>query len=455
MAHLLTKELKESVLQTAIEGKLSNKNCTDTPVQSTLKKIKELQDSLFKNKIEKPTKPTREVNDIELFEIPEHWQWVELSQIGTMTRGSGIKKTEVTQTGFPCVRYGQLYTTFKEKFDKAVSFVPEDIFNSCKKAHQGDILMSLTGENNFDIALAVVYEGLEEIAIGGDMMKLSNHCMNPYYLSFVLNSEYGINWKRKMAKGNIIVHISNDKLANIMIPTPPIEEQARIVAKVDEIMAKIDEYEKLENQLVKLKEQFPQDMKESLLQAGMMGKLTEQLESDTIVDETSSFNTLNEQRFDIPKVWTWFNLKDLMSICTGKKDQNFATRDGAYNFYTCAKEVFKAPNYSFEGESLILPGNGANVGTVTLYNGKFEAYQRTYVLQSINKTINMKFMYYCLLENWNRYNKNKMFGSAIPYIKLGNLQNYPVALPPIEEQQRIVDKLDELLPLVEHLSSMN
>lgn len=475
MAHLLTKELKESVLQTAIEGKLSNKNCTDTPVQSTLKKIKELQDSLFKNKIEKPTKPTREVNDIELFEIPEHWQWVELSQIGTMTRGSGIKKTEVTQTGFPCVRYGQLYTTFKEKFDKAVSFVPEDIFNSCKKAHQGDILMSLTGENNFDIALAVVYEGLEEIAIGGDMMKLSNHCMNPYYLSFVLNSEYGINWKRKMAKGNIIVHISNDKLANIMIPTPPIEEQARIVAKVDEIMAKIDEYEKLENQLVKLKEQFPQDMKDSLLQAGMMGKLTEQYHSEhsplrNLKNDTSEYDSDLPSNWSVAKMMTVSELYTGNSISESIKKSKYTGLSSGYNYigtkdvgFDCSiaynngvKIPYDEPKFKIaKKHSTLLCIEGGSAGKKVGITSEDVCFGNKLCSFNAREYINYKFQFYVIQSPTFKkvfiQNKSGMIGG----VSIKKLKEILIPLPPIEEQQRIVDKLDELLPLVEHLSSMN
>ena len=152
-----------------------------------------------------------------------------------------IKKDETAVDGFPCVRYGQLYTTYKTRFSETVSYVPQDVFDKCKKAHKNDILMALTGENEYDIALAVTYEGEEELAIGGDMTRFFNHCMNPLYLTYVLNSRYGILCKSKMATGNIIVHISNDKLASIPIPLPPLEEQHRIVAKIEELLPYCDQ----------------------------------------------------------------------------------------------------------------------------------------------------------------------------------------------------------------------
>lgn len=432
MAHVLAKDLRESVFKYALEGKLTSSDKTINLIS--------IDDNLFSN-----------------FFIPENWGLATVKEscyIHARIGWQALSKREHLADGEYMLITGTDFKNGLVNYSTCV-YVSKERYEMDKKIQlqNDDILITKDGT----LGKVAVVKNLPKPATlnGGVFVVRPDSRFNKDYIELIFNSSYFSGFINNIKKSTTIKHLNQKKLHEFLIPVPPIEEQARIVAKVDEIMAKIDEYEKLENQLVKLKEQFPQDMKDSLLQAGMMGKLTEQLESDTIVDETSSFNTLNEQRFDIPKGWTWFNLKDLMSICTGKKDQNFATRDGAYNFYTCAKEVFKAPNYSFEGESLILPGNGANVGTVTLYNGKFEAYQRTYVLQSINKTINMKFMYYCLLENWNRYNKNKMFGSAIPYIKLGNLQNYPVALPPIEEQQRIVDKLDELLPLVDKLAELN
>ena len=126
MSHVLANDLREAVLQAAIQGKLSSKNDKDTPIVDTLKIMQENRNNLFKNKFAKPSKPTHEVNDIELFDIPTHWVWEELSNIGPLTRGRGIKKTEVVANGFPCVRYGQLYTKYKTKFSSAVSFVEKD-----------------------------------------------------------------------------------------------------------------------------------------------------------------------------------------------------------------------------------------------------------------------------------------------------------------------------------------
>lgn len=125
---------------------------------------------------------------------------------------------------------------YKTKFDVAVSHTSKDLFDKSQKVNRNDILMALTGENNFDIALALAYIGDETIAMGGDLTRWSNHQMNPLYLVYVLNSSYAIHKKSEMAKGNIIVHISNDKLSTILIPIPPIEEQQRIVDRLDALL---------------------------------------------------------------------------------------------------------------------------------------------------------------------------------------------------------------------------
>ena len=153
---------------------------------------------------------------------------------------------------------------------------------------------------------------------------------------------------------------------------------------------------------------------------------------------------VDEQPYGVPENWCWVKLDGLVSITTGKKDANYGCDGGKYAFFTCAAEALRCNGYSFDGESLLLPGNGANVGQVYYYNGKFEAYQRTYVLQSKSKTDNLRYLYYHILGFWKEYNRDKQFGSATNYIKLGNFLNYKVPLAPLPEQQRIVDRIESL-----------
>ena len=158
--------------------------------------------------------------------------------------------------------------------------------------------------------------------------------------------------------------------------------------------------------------------------------------------------------FEIPDSWEWCRLKSICSIATGKKDANYGSPDGEYPFFTCAKEPIKCKSYSFEGESLLLAGNG-DIGNISYYSGKFEAYQRTYVLQSYVSGY-LQYIHIHLLYNWVEYNNEKMFGSTIPYIRLGNIEEYLVALPPVAEQSRILlaaQKREELVSVLQNSRS--
>jgi len=153
------------------------------------------------------------------------------------------------------------------------------------------------------------------------------------------------------------------------------------------------------------------------------------------------------EQANLPKRWIELPLLNIAEVYTGKKDANFASLDGEYKFFTCAFEPLNSSSYSFEGEVLILPGNGANVGEVFYYSGKFEAYQRTYVVAKIQ--INPKFLFYYFKAFWKKKGVAEQFGSATNYIKIGNFKNFTVYLPPRPEQDRIVAKVDALMTQVE------
>ncbi len=149
--------------------------------------------------------------------------------------------------------------------------------------------------------------------------------------------------------------------------------------------------------------------------------------------------------------WITTSLNDIVKITTGKYDANHAKEDGNYHFFTCAMEPLRCDTFILDEEVLLLPGNGANVGQVFYFKGKFDAYQRTYILSNIK--INPKFLYYQMLSEWDVVNKEKQYGSATNYIKLGNFLDYTLSLPPLNEQKRIAQKLDGLLGTVESIKT--
>ena len=246
--------LKKSILQEAVQGKLVPQNPDDEPVSILLERIRaEKQELIKQGKIKKSKHEsiivTRDKIPYEIidgkerciadevpFEIPESWEWARIFSIGAIIRGSGIKRTETINKGKPCIRYGELYTTYNIQFSNTVSFVSDNLFEKCKKITTGDLLFTLTGENKPDIAKTITYIGEKEVAIGGDLAYWTCHGMNSLYLTYFMCSPYAVNCKIKLATGDIIVHISGEKIGSILMPVPPLPEQKRIVEKIEELM---------------------------------------------------------------------------------------------------------------------------------------------------------------------------------------------------------------------------
>lgn len=214
----------------------------------------------------------------------------------------------------------------------------------------------------------------------------------------------------------------------------------------------------------------PEKLRKSIFKFAVQGKLSVQKEEDGTADDLLNAINLekskslpsktikkdtkrwiindNDKPYVLPKGWSFVRLGQIVKISTGDKDANFGKAEGKYSFFTCAKFPIKCDTYAFDGEAILLAGNG-DIGNISIFDGKFDAYQRTYVLQPYIKHSYLKYIYYHLLFNWLEYNNNKMFGSAIPYIRLGNVQEYIIALPPLKEQERIIKKIEELLPFVD------
>ena len=247
--------LKKSILQEAVQGKLVPQDPSDEPADALLERIRVEKQRLIKEgKIKKDKhesiifrrdnshyekRGSEEVciDDEIPFEIPENWAWCRASSLGTMNRGRGIKRTETVAQGCPCIRYGEIYTTYETSFDSAVSFVPDTLDKDCLHFSSGDVVFTLTGENKVDIAKTVAFLGDGQIAAGGDLAFWTHHGMNPLYLVYYMASPYCIELKRRTATGDIIVHISTSKVGDFLVPVPPIKEQNRIVSAIEQLFA--------------------------------------------------------------------------------------------------------------------------------------------------------------------------------------------------------------------------
>ncbi len=149
------------------------------------------------------------------------------------------------------------------------------------------------------------------------------------------------------------------------------------------------------------------------------------------------------------------SLGSLVDINTGKLNANAMKENGKYPFFTCAKEIFAIDTYAFDCEAILLAGNNA-VGdfNVKHYKGKFNAYQRTYVI-TVNKDnkVLYRYLYYQLLKSLNEF-KKKSVGAGTKFLKIGMIQDLQIILPSLEDQKSIVKKLDNLSEKTQKLESL-
>lgn len=286
------------------------------------------------------------------------------------------------------------------------------------KIKNKDIIFVKTGSS---YGKSAIIKNLPEPAtINPQLIIFNNFSGLQEYFFYFINSTIFQNYIKKIVVGGAIPTISQESIYNYQLSIPPLEEQEKIVS----ILSKQDEViEKLEK-LIELKIR----QKKGLMQRLLSGKL-----------RLKGFSG----------EWEETNLGKICKITTGKKDVNEGDKNGIYPFFTCAQEINFSNTYSYDKEAILIAGNG-NIGDCKYYNGKFEAYQRTYILSDFN--IHTILLFYILNIYFKKYVNNAKQRGVMPYIKLEVLQNFKIHIPPtIEEQSAIasiLSKCDEEIELL-------
>ena len=223
----MAKRLDKKILDLAIRGELVPQDPNDEPASELLKRIAATSHKSPCKNQDTPIDPP--------FEIPALWAWVKLGNVSDIIRGTGIKRNETSESGVQCVRYGEIYTDYGYSFSRSVSHVPLAVAEKCHEAVFGDVLCTLTGENEVEIAKATAYLGKDRLVIGGDLAKITNHPYNPMLLVYFLFSPFMISQKATVCTGGMIVHMGKSALSNLLIPLPPLAEQKRIVVRVEQL----------------------------------------------------------------------------------------------------------------------------------------------------------------------------------------------------------------------------
>ena len=424
------------------------------------------------------------------FDIPDSWEWVRIRSLGEIIRGSGIKRNEVVQQGLPCVRYGELYTTYQTSFATTVSFISLDLYEKCKHFSYGDVLMTLTGENKPDIAKAVAYLGTEPIAAGGDLAFWTRHGMNPLFLAYIMASPYIVGCKVALATGDIIVHISGNKLGTILLPVPPLAEQERIVSRIQEAELVIEDYALKDTALQKLQGSFPETLKKSILQEAVQGKLVPQDPSDEPAEalleriraekqrlikekkikkdkhesvifrrDNSHYEKLdgvercidNELPFEIPENWCWCKIGTVFTLQAGKNIQAAEINENPFpDSYPCyggngIRGYVASSNRT--GDYPIIGRQGALCGNINRATGEFYATEHAVCVETYSQISVAWACLFLTALNLNQY----ATATAQPGLAVANINEVYIPLPPLAEQQRIVHRIEKLLPLFKGL----
>lgn len=157
---------------------------------------------------------------------------VRLGDFATIKRGGNFQKKDFVEDGKPCIHYGQMYTHFGVYANKTLTFVNDDVFQKAKQAVPNDIVMAVTSENVEDVCSCTAWLGNEPIAVSGHTA-IIHHNQNPKFLSYYFRTAHFFAQKRKLAHGTKVMEVTPDKLNDILIPLPSIEEQERIVVMLD------------------------------------------------------------------------------------------------------------------------------------------------------------------------------------------------------------------------------
>ena len=193
--------------------------------------------------------------------IPEDWEVKTLSEIGAYSKGRGIKRDDISDNGIPCIRYGEIYTTYDNYVSRLVSKISAEIAAQSQEIKKGDLLFTGSGETADEIGKCVAYIGDDVAYAGGDIIILSPYRDDTLFLGFLTNFATTVEQKSKLGQGDAVAHISTANLGTVKIPLPPLPEQRAIAGVLSDVDAEVAALERRRAKLRALK----QGMMEELL----------------------------------------------------------------------------------------------------------------------------------------------------------------------------------------------
>ena len=459
-------ELRSSILQLAIQGRLveqrpeegTGQELLDTAIVSDYVKGRKVKQKIITDISE---------NEIE-FCIPETWEWVKLGNVCVIARGGSPRPIKdyitTSEDGINWIKIGDTQKNGKYISSTAEKIIPAGVSKS-RMVHKGDFL--LTNSMSFGRPYILKIDGC--IHDGWLVISQQSEVFDQDYLYWVLSSSYAYSQFCGRVSGAVVKNLNSDKVANSVFPLPPLAEQKRIVAKIEELLPLVDRYEQAWQRLEVLNSRFPVDMQKSVLQLAIQGKLVPQrpeegtgedlfrqiqAEKEQIKRERNiKWKVLPELKedelpYDIPETWRWVRLGDIISIESGKGLTAAQMIPGNIPVYG-GNGITGYHNASMLHEETVVIGRvGFYCGSVHITEKESWVTDNAFITTYPEKSIDRKFLVY-MLKYLNLGQNNN--ATAQPVVSGKKI--YPIAfpLPPLAEQKRIVARLEELLPLCEML----
>ena len=466
--------LKKSILQYAMQGKLVAQDPNDEPASELLKRIKTEKEQLIKDGKIKKEKPLPKITKDEIpYDLPQGWEWVRLGNIIKISSGNFLPAEKMNQNGKIPVYGGNGINGYHDEYliDKPTLIIGRvGFYCGCVHLSKGkawvtdNAFITQFSENNIDIKF------LQWLLIFSDLGKNDNATAQPV--------------------------VSGKKIYPLVVPLPPLAEQKRIVEKLEEILPLVDEYGKNEEILSEMNQKLPKQIRQSILQYAVQGKLVEQnpqdepasellkrikAEKDQLIKEGKIKKekplppiTQDEIPYDLPQGWEWVKLGDLCQI----NPRNFIpdTTESGFIPMTLIKDGFNN-SHSFEIRkwSEIKKGfthfqnNDIVIAKITpcfqnrksaiiqnLPNGIGAGTTELHVIRDNTNIINMKYLLLNFKTEYFIQNGIKIFTGTAGQQRIGKeyIANYLIPLPPLAEQKRIVSKVKELMQLVDKLENI-
>ena len=476
-------ELKNSILQLAIQGKLVEQRPEDGTAEELYKQIQAEKQALIKKKLIKEEKELPAYEDPP-FDIPDSWIWARITDCGAFISGFTPKSEELCQCGvIPYFKVSDMNTVGNELWlTKTEQYLKDP--RPKKFFLKNTIVYPKNGGAVFTNKKRILaQDSIVDLNTGGYTV------IGPVDLQYIFLYFSLIDF-RQCYKGTALPTIDMDKLKKRWIPLPPLAEQKRIVAKIEALLPLIERYEKAWSRLEDFNKRFPVDMQKSILQMGIQGKLVEQrpeegtgeelyrqiqaekqalIKAGKIKKEKPLLEiTENEIPFEIPESWKWVRFSAVIDVRDGTHDTpkyvasgiplvtSKNLTDGIIDFET-AKDISIEDAAAINSRSRVDDGDILFAMIGTIGNPVLVKKDREFCIKNMAlfKQIDASLldMRYVLLFLQRAQTDMKAIANASvqSFVSLTLLRNYLFPLPPLAEQKRIVARLEELLPLCERL----